>query len=106
MRPRIRVTKVGPDLQPDVNVLELIAYAALNPATIAASVYMGRKADEASKVLIAGFAGAVAGVALIYVAARFGIWDAPTLGRAGGGIFVAALVAGTFYGWLGFKSRK
>lgn len=98
--------KVGPELQPDVNVLELIAYAALNPATIAAAFYMGRKADEKSKVLIAGFAGAVAGVALIYVAALFGIWDAPKLGRAGGGIFVASLVAGVVYGWLGFATKR
>ncbi|MEQ1652995.1 MAG: hypothetical protein ABL897_10935 [Hyphomicrobium sp.] len=97
---------MGPELQPDVNVIELIAYAALNPATIATAFLMGRKADEKPKILIAGFAGAVAGVALLYVAALFKIWDAPMLGRAGGGIFAAGLLAGVLYGWLGFITRR
>ena len=57
------------------------------------------------KILIAAFAGAIAGVALIYVAALLRIWDAPMLGRAGGGIFVASLVAGVVYGWLGFATQ-
>ena len=96
---------MAPDLQPDVNVLELIAYAALNPATIVAAFLMGRAASEKSKVLIAGFAGAIAGVVLIYFAALLRLWDAPMLGRASGGIFVAGLIAGTLYGWLGYISK-
>ena len=98
--------RMGPDLQPDVSVLELVAYAALNPATIAAAFYMGRHADEKPKILVAAFAGAVAGVALIYLAALLRIWDAPQLGRAGGGIFVASLLAGAVYGWLGFTTKR
>lgn len=97
---------MAPDLQPDVNVLELIAYAALNPATVATAFLMGRAASEKSKVLIAGFAGAVAGVVLIYFAALLKLWDAPMLGRAGGGIFVAGLIAGVLYGWLGYISKR
>lgn len=101
-----RVEKMGPELQADVNVLELVAYAALNPATIAAAFYMGHQANEKPKILIAGFAGAIAGVALLYVAALLKIWDAPMLGRAGGGIFAASLVAGVIYGWIGFATRR
>jgi hypothetical protein len=97
---------MGPELQPDVNVLELIAYAALNPATIAAAFWVGRQANEKPKILIAAFAGAIAGIVLIYFAALLQIWDAPELGRAGGGIFVASLIAGLFYGWLGYATRK
>lgn len=97
---------MGPDLQPDVNVLELIAYGALNPATIAAAFYVGRKADEKPKILIAAFVGAIAGTVLLYFAALFGIWDAPALGRASGGVLVSGLVAGVVYGWIGYATRK
>ena len=97
---------MGPDLQADVNVLELVAYSALNPATIAVAFWMGRKANEKPKILIAAFAGAMAGVALLYVAALLRIWDAPMLGRAGGGIFVSGLAAGIIYCWLGYATRR
>jgi hypothetical protein len=96
---------MGPELQPDVNLTELLLYAALNPATIATAFLMGRKANEKPKILIAAFAGAIAGVTLLYVAALFRIWDAPTLGRAAAGSFAASLVAGLLYGWLGFATR-
>lgn len=96
---------MGPDLQPDVNLIELLAYSALNPATIGVAFLMGRKANEKAKVLIAGFAGAVAGAALIYVAALVRLWDAPELGRAAGGILVVGLLAGLVYGWIGFATR-
>ncbi len=79
---------MAPDLQADVNVLELIAYAALNPATIAVAFWMGRQANEKPKIVIAAFAGAIAGIVLIYFAALLRIWDAPELGRDSGGIFV------------------
>ena len=97
---------MGPDLQPDVNVLELLAYAALNPATIAVAFLMGRKADEKPKILIAAFAGAVAGVALIYFAALLRLWDAPMLARASAGIFAASLITGAVYGWIGYATAK
>jgi glycerol uptake facilitator-like aquaporin len=96
---------MGPELQPDVNVTELLLYAALNPATIAAAFVMGRKADEKPKILIAAFVGALAGVVLLYIAALFRIWDAPTLGRAAAGSFAASLVAGVFYGGIGYATK-
>jgi uncharacterized integral membrane protein len=97
---------MGPELQPDVNVVELLAYAALNPATIAVAFLMGRKADEKPKIIIAAFAAALAGVALLYVAALFRIWDAPMLGRAAAGVFAASLAAGVFYGWIGYATKR
>ncbi len=93
---------MGPELQPDVNLLELVLYAVLNPATIAVAFWLGRKADEKSKILIAAFAGAAAGFALLYVATYFQIWAAPMLGRAAAGVFAASLVAGLVYGWIGY----
>ncbi len=97
---------MGPELQPDVNVKELLAYAALNPATIAVAFLMGRKADEKPKILIAAFAGAIAGTALLYAATWFRLWDAPTLARAAAGVFAASLVCGAVYGWIGYLLKK
>jgi glycerol uptake facilitator-like aquaporin len=95
-----------PDLQPDVNLIELVAYAALNPATIAVAFLMGRKADHRSKLLIAAFAGAIAGVALLYVVALLRVFDAPMLGRAAAGIFSTSLAAGLIYAAIGFVSKR
>lgn len=97
---------MGPDLQPDVNVLEALAFAAFNPATIAVAFLMGRKADQKAKILIAAFVGAIAGVALLYVAALFRILDAPELGRAAAGIFGASLIAGLIYAGLGYALKR
>ena len=95
-----------PDLQPDVNLLEVLAYAAFNPATIAVAFLMGRKADEKGKILVAAFAGAIAGVALLYVAALLRIWDAPTLGRAAAGVLAASIVSGLVYAGLGYALKR
>ena len=75
-------------------------------STIAVAFLMGRKADEKPKILIAAFAGAVAGVALIYFAALLRLWDAPMLARASAGIFAASLVTGVVYGWIGYATAK
>ncbi len=97
---------MGPDLQPDVNLVELLLYAVLNPATIVVAFLMGRKADEKPKILIAAFAGAIAGVALLYVAALLRIWDAPMLGRAAAGVFATSLAASVVYAWIGYAARR
>ena len=74
---------MGPDLQPDVPLLEVAAlWHVLNPATIIIAFLMGRKADDKSKIMIAAFAGAVAGIAVLYLITLLRLWDAPTLARA------------------------
>ncbi len=95
-----------PDLQPDVPMLEVLLYGFFNPATVVVAFLMGRKADERSKVIIAGFAGAIAGAALLYVATLFRIWDTPTLGRAAAGAFVVSFIAGIVYAAAGYALRR
>ena len=97
---------MSPDLQPDVNLVELLTYAVFNPATIAVAFLMGRKADEKPKILIAAFGGAIAGVALLYFAALFHIWNTPMLGRAAAGVFAASLAAGLVYAAIGYAMQK
>lgn len=95
-----------PELQSDVKVWELALYAILNPATIVAAFFMGRRADQPAKLLIAAFAGAIAGVVLLYAVTFLRLWDAPSLARASGGFFVAAYIAGLVYAFIGSKFKS
>lgn len=95
-----------PDVETAVSLVEIALFAALNPATIITAIWLGRKVDEKPKLLIAAFAGAVAGVALLYVAALLRLWDAPTLGRAAAGVFIASLFTGLAYAGIGYAFRR
>ncbi|MBX9683856.1 MAG: hypothetical protein K2X41_08715 [Hyphomicrobium sp.] len=97
---------MGPELQPDVPLMEVALYAIFNPATIAVAFWLGRKADAKNKLLIAAFGGAIAGVAALYIAALLRIWDAPTVGRAAAGVFVASLVTGLIYARIGYATKR
>jgi hypothetical protein len=94
-----------PTIEAEIPLLSILLYAVLNPATILVAFWLGRKADQFGKLLIAAFAGAFAGVAVLYFAALFGISSAPTLGRAAAGIFVVSLVAGLIYARIGYAFR-
>jgi hypothetical protein len=96
---------VGPEIEASVPLKEVVLYALFNPATIAVAFLLGRKAADGTKLMIAAFAGAVAGVAVLYLATLVRLWDAPTLARAAAGIFVTSLVAGFVYAGIGFLMR-
>jgi hypothetical protein len=95
-----------PPLLPDVSLIQVALAGALNPAAIAVSYLMGRKADQLPKLLIAGFAGGAVAALSLYLAALVGIPGADNLSRALAGVFTVALVAGIFYGWIGLRSRS
>ena len=97
---------VGPEFQPDVPLLEVLLYGIFNPATIIVAFLMGRKADDKSKIMIAAFAGAAAGVAVLYLVTLLRLWDSPTLARAVGGVFVTSLVAGFAYAGAGYLLKR
>jgi hypothetical protein len=97
---------LGPDFQPDVPLLEVLLYGTLNPATIVVAFMLGRKVGDKSKIMIAAFAGAVAGVAILYVAAFLRLFDAPTLGRAVAGVFITSLIAGFLYAGVGYALKR
>ena len=95
-----------PDFEQTVPLVEVLLYGILNPATIVVAFMMGQRADDKSKLLIAAFAGAIAGVAVLYVATFFRIWDAPTLGRSIAGVFIVSLVAGLVYAGVGYLMKR
>ena len=90
-----------PDLQPNVSLWGLLAWAALNPAVFAVAWLLGRQADQSAKLGIAAFAGALAGVALLWLAAWLQLRFAIDVARAGAGVFVTALPFGVLWAWLG-----
>lgn len=95
-----------PDFEQTVPLVEVLLYGILNPATIIVAFMMGRKADEKNKLVIAAFAGAIAGVAVLYFATLFRIWDAPRLGRSVAGVFIVSLIAGFIYAGLGYLMKR
>ena len=106
MHPGKQERIVGPEFQPDVPLLEVLLYGIFNPATIIVAFLMGRRADDKSKIMIAAFAGAVAGVAVLYLVTLLRLWDTPTLARAVGGVFVTSLVAGFAYAGAGYLLKR
>jgi len=86
-----------PDFEQTVPLVEVLLYGILNPATIVVAFMLGQNA---------AFAGAIAGVAVLYVATLFRIWDAPTLGRSVAGVFIVSLVAGFVYAGVGYLTKR
>ncbi len=97
---------MDPDIQANVPLIEVLLYGVLNPATIIVAFMLGQRVDEKNKLIIAAFAGAVAGVAVLYIATFLRVWDAPTLGRAIAGVFIVSLAAGFIYAGAGYLMRR
>lgn len=81
----------------------VLLIAALNPVVIAVALAMGRRADQPQKLVVAGFAAAVAGVALLWLGAELRIEALAKPARAAAGIFVVQLILGTFWAWVGYR---
>ena len=90
-----------PDLQANVNLWGVLAWSAFNPAMIAVAYFMGRHADQTAKLGIAAFASALAGVALLWLAARLHVSFAIDTARAAAGVFVVSLGFGAVWAWVG-----
>jgi hypothetical protein len=90
-----------PTLQPDVSLWLVLAYAALNPATIWVAVEMGRRVDQPIKLVVAGFAAAIAGFLLLFALAWFRVPFAGTIGRAASGVTAASFAFGIAWAFIG-----
>lgn len=97
---------IAPVLLPDVPVWEVLAFGAFNPAVIVVAFLMGRalgrQRGQMAKIGIAAFAGAAAGIALLWIGTHVSTTLLATPARAAGGIFIASLVFGLGWAWLGY----
>jgi hypothetical protein len=80
-------------LQP-FDPFDLAIIALLNPAVILVAVVMGRKADQWQKLFVAGFAAAMAGAVLIWIATFSQLLPARGVGGESG-LFILSFVYGT-----------
>ncbi len=83
----------------------LLIVALLNPAVIVVAFLMGRAADQAQKLVIAGFVAALAGAALIWIAAWLKVLPARGIGGEAG-LFVFMFVIGIGWAALGYYLRR
>jgi hypothetical protein len=90
-------------LQP-FDPLSLVIIAALNPAVIVVGFLMGRAADEPQKIVVAAFVAALAGSALVWIAAFFRILPARGLGGEAG-VFATQVLLGALWAAVGYRTR-
>lgn len=83
--------------------MTVVLFALLNPVVIAVALAMGRRANEPQKLIVAGFAAAVAGVALIWLGAELRIEALAKPARAAAGIFALQILFGTVWAWIGWR---
>lgn len=81
--------------------LMLVLIALLNPVVAIVGYLMGVRANQPQKLIVAGFAAALAGVALVWLSARLRIL--PVRGSGGeAGLFVLQFVVGTAWAAIGY----
>lgn len=83
--------------------LGIVLTAVLNPVVIAAALWLGWHADQWQKVLVAGFAAALAGTAALWLATAAGLVTVKGFGGMSGAfaasfIFGMVLAAAAYFG--------
>lgn len=91
-------------LQP-FDPVALLVVALLNPAVVVVGFMMGRAADQAQKILIAGFIAALAGSAAVWLGAFLKVLPARGVGGEAG-LFVMQFVIGMAWAALGYWLQK
>lgn len=83
----------------------LVLIAAVNPATIATALWMGRKADQWQKLPIVAFAAALAGFVLYWLIAAAGFLPVHALGSEAG-LVALQFGFGLLWAILGYTAGK
>ncbi len=82
---------------------DILLLAIANPAAIAVAYWLGRRADQRAKIVLAAFIAGLAGVAFVGLLMVLGL-VAPKV-RLLSGIFVAAGLASLVWASIGFRVR-
>lgn len=89
-------------MPPEVKVILLLAI--MNPVTLLAGYWLGRKADQAQKVVIAAFIAAMAGTVYVWLLMKLGF--AENRPRLIAGVLVASGIIGLAWSGLGYWTRR
>ena len=83
----------------------LVLISLLNPVVIAVAFYMGRRADEPQKIVVAAFAAAIAGFILYWLVAAVGLLPIHALGGEAA-ILLMQFLIGFVWAGLGYWLRR
>jgi hypothetical protein len=82
----------------------LLLWTLLNPAAVAVAFFIGRRADQVQKIIVAAFAAGAAGVLVGWLLPLLGL---PGPGRKSlAGLFAFCFAYGLLWGWIGFRTRR
>ncbi|MEM7774170.1 MAG: phosphatidylglycerophosphatase [Pseudomonadota bacterium] len=85
--------------------LDLTLIALLNPVVILIGFWMGRRADQWQKLVVAGFAAAFVSAMMIWFAVWLGLVVAKGIGGEAGA-FVLSMLFGTLWAVIGYATRS
>jgi hypothetical protein len=83
----------------------LVLISLLNPAVIAIAFWMGRRADQWQKLIVAAFAASLSGIILYWLAAEFGLLPIHALGGEAA-ILLMQIFLGLAWASLGYWTRR
>lgn len=83
----------------------LVLFAALNPVVVIVAVALGRQADQWQKVLLAGFAAALAGAVALWLIIWLGFVRLTGFGGEGG-IFIASIIIGSLWAAAAYRFAR
>lgn len=85
--------------------MTLLWISLLNPAVIIVAFLMGRSADQWQKLIVAGFAASLCGVALYWVVAQVGLMPIHALGGEAA-ILLLQFLFGLVWALIGYLTRR
>ena len=83
---------------------EILMHAIMNPVTLLAGYWLGRKADQVQKLVIAAFIAAIGGTIYTWLRMKFGF--TPDEPRLIAGILVASGLMALIWSGLGYWTRQ
>jgi hypothetical protein len=89
-----------------VDLRSVLLTALLNPVVVIVAFWMGATANQWQKLPLAAFAGAVAGMAAVYLAIRLGVTGVAGTSRAAAGVFTAQLVLALIWAYAGYRLAR
>jgi uncharacterized membrane protein len=89
-----------------VDLRSVLLTALLNPVVVIVAFWMGATANQWQKLPLAAFAGAVAGMAAVYLAIRLGVTGVAGTSRAAAGVFIAQFVVALIWAYAGYRLAR